>query len=67
MRCPRTCRGRAADHPPLDSNITAVAYETVQLPNRTLPLLAPMSEVAGQMAPQVGIHLLEREAGGEVC
>ena len=43
---------------------TAVAYETVQLPDRSLPLLAPMSEVAGRMAPQVGAHCLERGAGG---
>jgi len=42
----------------------AVAYETVQLPDRSLPLLAPMSEVAGRMAPQVGAHCLERGAGG---
>ena len=48
----------------LDSGITAVAYETVELPDRSLPLLAPMSEVAGRMAPQVGARLLEREAGG---
>ena len=43
---------------------TAVAYETVELPDGRLPLLAPMSEVAGRMAPQVGAHLLEREQGG---
>jgi alanine dehydrogenase len=48
----------------LSSGITAVAYETVQLPDRSLPLLAPMSEVAGRMAPQVGAHFLERYAGG---
>ena len=48
----------------LDSGITAIAYETVQLPDRSLPLLAPMSEVAGRMAPQVGARCLEREAGG---
>jgi alanine dehydrogenase len=36
----------------------------VQLPDRSLPLLAPMSEVAGRMAPQVGAHFLERYAGG---
>jgi alanine dehydrogenase len=41
-----------------------VAYETVQLPDRSLPLLAPMSEVAGRMAPQVGAHCLERGQGG---
>ncbi len=48
----------------LDSGVTGVAYETVQLPNGDLPLLAPMSEVAGRMATQVGAHFLEREAGG---
>jgi len=46
------------------SGTTAVAYETVQLKNGMLPLLYPMSEVAGRMAPQVGAHCLEREAGG---
>jgi alanine dehydrogenase len=45
------------------SGTTAVAYETVQVDGR-LPLLAPMSEIAGRMAPQVGAHLLEREQGG---
>ena len=48
----------------IDSGTTAIAYETVQLPDRSLPLLAPMSEVAGRMAPQVGARCLEREAGG---
>ncbi len=48
----------------LESGTTAVAYETVQLPDQSLPLLAPMSEVAGRMAPQVGAHFLERYAGG---
>ena len=48
----------------LDAGITSIAYETVQLPDGSLPLLAPMSEVAGRMAPQVGAHCLEREAGG---
>lgn len=43
---------------------TAIAYETVQLPDGSLPLLAPMSEIAGRMAPQVGAHCLERESGG---
>jgi alanine dehydrogenase len=42
----------------LSSGITAIAYETVQLPDGSLPLLAPMSEVAGRMAPQVGAHHL---------
>ena len=48
----------------IDSGITAVAYETVELPDRSLPLLAPMSEVAGRMAPQAGAHFLERGSGG---
>ena len=48
----------------LDSGITAIAYETVQLPDGSLPLLAPMSEVAGRMAPQVGAHHLQRDGGG---
>jgi alanine dehydrogenase len=43
---------------------SAVAYETVRLPDGTLPLLAPMSEVAGRMAPQVGAHHLQRTEGG---
>jgi alanine dehydrogenase len=46
------------------SGITAVAYETVQTADGRLPLLAPMSEIAGRMAPQAGAHLLEREQGG---
>src|SRR6202161_2173008 len=48
----------------LSSGITSVAYETVQLPDGSLPLLAPMSEVAGRMAPQVGAHHLQRDGGG---
>ena len=48
----------------IDSGTTAIAYETVQLPDRSLPLLAPMSEVAGRMAPQVGAYHLQREGGG---
>ncbi|MBA2308639.1 MAG: alanine dehydrogenase, partial [Pseudonocardiales bacterium] len=48
----------------VNSGITAVAYETVQLPDGSLPLLAPMSEVAGRMAPQVGAHHLESSQGG---
>ena len=43
---------------------TAIAYETVQTADGALPLLAPMSEVAGRMAPQVGAHSLERAHGG---
>jgi alanine dehydrogenase len=46
------------------SGITAIAYETVQLADGSLPLLAPMSEIAGRMAAQVGAHCLERAQGG---
>ncbi|MDP9182314.1 MAG: alanine dehydrogenase [Actinomycetota bacterium] len=48
----------------LAAGTTGVAYETVQLADNSLPLLAPMSEVAGRMAPQVGAHCLERANGG---
>jgi alanine dehydrogenase len=48
----------------LTHEVVAVAYETVQLGSGALPLLAPMSEVAGRMAPQVGAHFLERANGG---
>jgi len=48
----------------LASKVRAVAYETVQLENGFLPLLTPMSQVAGRMAIQAGARFLEREAGG---
>ncbi|MGH3339188.1 MAG: alanine dehydrogenase, partial [Propionibacteriaceae bacterium] len=48
----------------LDAKVTGIAYETVQLGNGTLPLLAPMSEVAGRLAPQVGAYQLMRQGGG---
>ena len=48
----------------IERKVAAVAYETVQLRDGSLPLLAPMSEVAGRMAPHVGAGLLEREHGG---
>ncbi len=48
----------------LESGCTAIAYETVQLENGALPLLAPMSEIAGRIATQVGAMLLERPHGG---
>jgi alanine dehydrogenase len=48
----------------LESKATGVAYETVQLADGSLPLLAPMSEVAGRLAPQRGAHCLERHNGG---
>lgn len=44
--------------------VVAIAYETVQLPDRSLPLLAPMSEIAGRMATQVGAYFLESVQGG---
>jgi alanine dehydrogenase len=44
--------------------VTGIAYETVELPDRSLPLLAPMSEVAGRLAPQVGAYTLMRAEGG---
>ncbi|MGH3304640.1 MAG: alanine dehydrogenase [Streptosporangiaceae bacterium] len=56
--------GRECTDALLGSKITAIAYETVQLPDGSLPLLAPMSEVAGRMAPQVGAHHLQRDGGG---
>ena len=48
----------------LDRQVTGIAYETVELPDRSLPLLAPMSEVAGRLAPQVGSYHLMRSGGG---
>ncbi|NGO75625.1 alanine dehydrogenase [Streptomyces sp. YC504] len=48
----------------LESGTTAIAYETVETANRALPLLAPMSEVAGRLAPQVGAYHLMASAGG---
>src|SRR6266480_7846857 len=48
----------------LGSGITSIAYETVQAGDGSLPLLAPMSEVAGRMAPQVGAHCLQADGGG---
>jgi alanine dehydrogenase len=55
---------RACTDALLASGATALAYETVQLADRSLPLLAPMSEVAGRLAPQVGAATLMRAAGG---
>jgi alanine dehydrogenase len=55
---------RACTDALLAAGTTAVAYETVQTDGGALPLLAPMSEVAGRMAPQVGAHTLERASGG---
>ena len=55
---------RACTDALIKQGVTAIAYETVELPDRTLPLLAPMSEVAGRMAPQVGAATLQRANGG---
>jgi alanine dehydrogenase len=49
----------------IEKEIAAIAYETIQLPGGRLPLLEPMSEVAGRMSIQVGARCLEREAGGK--
>lgn len=48
----------------LEKQVNAIAYETVQLSDGTLPLLTPMSEVAGRLAVQVGAHYLEKAPGG---
>nr|MDO8112164.1 alanine dehydrogenase [Candidatus Sigynarchaeota archaeon] len=48
----------------LDSKVTGIAFETIQLDNGALPCLAPMSEVAGRMAVQIGARYLEKENGG---
>jgi alanine dehydrogenase len=48
----------------MDSGMMAIAYETVQLPDGSLPLLTPMSEVAGRMSIQIGAHFLEKAHGG---
>ncbi len=48
----------------LERKVTSLAYETVQLPNGSLPLLTPMSEVAGRMSVQVAAHYLEKMNGG---
>ncbi|SHN47863.1 alanine dehydrogenase [Cryptosporangium aurantiacum] len=48
----------------VDRKVTGIAYETVELADRSLPLLAPMSEVAGRLAPQVGAYHLMRSGGG---
>lgn len=48
----------------LDREVTGIAYETIALPDGSLPLLVPMSEIAGRMAVQVGAHFLEASQGG---
>ncbi|MCU7549177.1 alanine dehydrogenase [Chitinophagaceae bacterium LB-8] len=49
----------------INKRVTAIAYETVQLPNGSLPLLTPMSEVAGRMSTQVGAQYLQKPDGGK--
>jgi alanine dehydrogenase len=56
--------GKACTEALLERGVTGIAYETVELPDHSLPLLAPMSEVAGRMAPQVGAATLQRANGG---
>ncbi|MFK7872911.1 MAG: alanine dehydrogenase [Oligoflexales bacterium] len=59
----------AADKPLTDAllkkKVTSIAYETMEAPDGSLPLLKPMSEVAGRMAVQVGAHCLEKHIGGK--
>ncbi|WP_310178440.1 alanine dehydrogenase [Neobacillus niacini] len=49
----------------VDKKVVAIAYETIQLDNRSLPLLTPMSEVAGRMSVQIGAQFLEKSKGGK--
>lgn len=49
----------------MEKKVVAIAYETIQLPNGSLPLLTPMSEVAGRMSVQIGASLLEKTHGGK--
>jgi alanine dehydrogenase len=49
----------------LDAGVVAIAYETIQNPDGSLPVLAPMSEVAGRLAVQVGVTLLQKDRGGK--
>ena len=49
----------------LNRKVTAIAYETIQLDDGSLPLLTPMSEIAGRLSIQVGAWCLQAENGGE--
>ena len=49
----------------MEKKVVAIAYETIQLPDRSLPLLIPMSEVAGRMSVQIGAQFLEKSNGGK--
>lgn len=48
-----------------DAGVVAIAYETIQNPDGTFPVLAPMSEVAGRLAVQIGVSLLQKDRGGK--
>ena len=52
-------------HALLKAKVTGIAYETIENPDHSLPLLIPMSEIAGRMATQVGAHFLEKHEGGK--
>jgi alanine dehydrogenase len=54
----------ALAHALIERRVTAIAYETVEAPDGSLPLLAPMSEVAGRLATQIGATLLQKDRGG---
>lgn len=56
--------GRKLTEELLKRNVTAIGYETIQIENGTLPLLTPMSEIAGKLSVQVGASFLEKERGG---
>jgi alanine dehydrogenase len=49
----------------LDADVVGIAYETIRLPDGTFPVLAPMSEVAGRLATQIGVTLLQKNHGGK--
>src|SRR5699024_1883834 len=49
----------------LEKNVVSIAYETIQAPDGSLPLLSPMSEVAGRMATQIGAEYLQKINGGK--
>ena len=49
----------------VDKKVTAIAYETIQLTDRSLPLLTPMSQIAGRMSIQIGAQFLEKHEGGK--
>ena len=58
----RRCRNSRASL--IDSKVTAIAYETVQLPDGSLPLLIPMSQIAGRMATEIGAQYLRKPGPG---